>query len=195
MIHQIWFVMIVTGMACGALQGKGSELMNAAVGGCAKAITVSMELCAGYMYFCGLMKIAAAFNAGQGMSRVFAPVLQKLMPGIRASKTREAAAMNLAMNMLGMGNAATPVGLEAMRGMETERKQRPGVKHDMEMLLILNATGLQLIPTTVLTLRAAAGSAKAEAVLLPTLACTALSTVTGVAGGWICRKIEEGKHG
>lgn len=98
------------------------------------------------------------------------------------------------MNMLGLGNAATPQGMEAMRLMEEERKKAPCVEHDMYMLLILNATSIQLIPTTVLALRAAAGSADAGAIVLPSLVCTAVSTAVGAVLGLICRRRREARR-
>ena len=102
--------------------------------------------------------------------------------------------MNLSMNMLGLGNAATPQGMEAMRLMEEERKKAPCVEHDMYMLLILNATSIQLSPTTVLALRAAAGSADAGAIVLPSLVCTAVSTAVGAVLGLICRRRREARR-
>ena len=91
--------------------------------------------------------------------------------------------------LLGLGNAATPSGMEAVRRMEEEQEQNPQVRHALYMLLILNATGLQLFPTTVLTLRVAAGSAQPNAILLPTLACTALSTLAGAGLGLLCYRL------
>ena len=112
----------------------------------------------------------------------------------RGKEARQAVCMNLSMNMLGLGNAATPQGMEAMRLMEEERKKAPCVEHDMYMLLILNATSIQLIPTTVLALRAAAGSADAGAIVLPSLVCTAVSTAVGAVLGLICRRRREARR-
>ena len=130
----------------------------------------------------------------KGLTRVLSPLMGKLMPNIRNEEAKGAVTLNLAMNILGMGNAATPAGLEAMKRMEAERSLCPAVRHDMEMLLILNATSLQLLPTTVLTLRMAAGSSEPNAVLIPTILCTAFSAITGVACGLLCRCRKERRH-
>ena len=187
MIHLIWFMMVAGSMLYSCLNGSGGAVLQTALAGCEKALSLRLELSGGYLLFCGLMEIARALRVEQGLTYLFSPVLKKLMPNVKTPETGGAVALNLAMNVLGMGNAATPAGLEAMRHMEAERKLRPDVRHDMEMLLILNATSLQLLPTTVLTLRTAAGSADANAVLLPTIACTACSTLTGVVCGLLCR--------
>ena len=191
MIHLIWFTMVGSSILYGLVQGRGEQLLEAALNGCGKALSVTLELCAGYLFFCGMMEIAKTLKTEQGMQKLLSPVLGKLMPHLQKQETRGAAALNLSMNVLGMGNAATPAGLRAMRLMGQERKGNPLVMHDMEMMLILNATSLQLLPTTVLALRMAAGSANANAVLMPTIACTAFSTITGVVCGLLCRRWKE----
>lgn len=166
-------------------------MLPAALNGTGRAVAVTLQLCSGYLLFCGLMEIARALQAEKGIRRLLGPIMKRLMPDVRKEETRNAVAMNLSMNILGLGNAATPMGLEAMRRMEEEQLVDPSVRHDMNMLLILNATSLQLLPTTVLTLRTAAGSADANAILLPTIVCTAFSTLVGAALGVICRRWEE----
>lgn len=194
MLHQMWFIMMWVSIAWAMVCGNGTGVLEAALGGCAKAVAVTLELCAGYMFFCGMMEITRAVGAERGIQKLLLPLFGKWMPHLQNADTRGAVALNLSMNMLGMGNAATPAGLQAMRCMAKERELRHEVKHDMEMMLILNATSLQLLPTTVLALRISAGSSSVNAVLIPTIICTAVSTVTGVACGLVCRKWEEKKH-
>ncbi len=177
-----------------AFCGRGPEMLAAALGATADAITLTLTLGAGYLLFCGWMKILQALGAPGALERLVYPALRVLMPGVRGKEARQAVCMNLSMNMLGLGNAATPQGMEAMRLMEEERKTAPCVEHDMYMLLILNATSIQLIPTTVLALRAAAGSADAGAIVLPSLVCTAVSTAVGAVLGLICRRRREARR-
>lgn len=191
MLQWIWLAMM-TGAILYAWTG-GGEILSLALEGIGQAIDLTIELGAGYMLFCGLMEIARALKVEQGIERMIRPVLRRLMPG--AGGAREAVALNLSMNVLGLGNAATPMGMEAMRQMEQERALRPEVRHDMYMLLILNATSLQLLPTTVLALRAAAGAADIHAVVVPTVICTAVSTLTGALLGSVCRRLEETRRG
>ncbi len=195
MLQWVWFAMVAGSVLYSCLTGNAGKTVEAALDGCQKAIALTLQLGAGYLLFCGLMEIARAAKADKGLERLLKPVLKHLMPRTKTDEARSAAALNLSMNILGLGNAATPMGLEAMRRMEAEEGVCSGVKHDMYMLLILNATSLQLLPTTVLTLRAAAGSADVNAVLMPTLLCTAFSTLVGTALGLICRRWEERRHG
>ena len=195
MLQMIWCAMAKGSLGYALLAGKGTVMLEAALAGCERAISLTLQLGAGYVLFCGLMEMVKAAGVQQGLKKLLRPVLHLLTPAISKEETKEAVVMSLAMNVLGLGNAATPAGVQAMRLMEDERLLRSSVRHDMEMFLILNATGLQLLPTTVLTLRAAAGSARVNAVLVPVLICTGVSTITGVGLGLLMRWREGRKHG
>ena len=193
-LQWMWLGMTGGSLVYAALCGRGQEMLAAALEATADAISLTLTLGAGYLLFCGWMGILRALGAPGALERLLRPALRLLMPGVRGKAARQAVCMNLSMNMLGLGNAATPQGMEAMRLMEEERKKTPGVAHDMYMLLILNATSIQLIPTTVLALRAAAGSADAGAVVLPSLLCTAVSTAVGALLGLLCRHRKEARR-
>lgn len=187
MIHQIWFTTMALSMLYGCIAGTAGQLLQAALDGAEKAVALTLRLAPAYLFFCGMMNIARSVQAEKLLARLFDPVLKRLTPHLRRSESRGAAAMNLALNMLGMGGAATPAGIEAMRLMEMERRECPAVRHDMEMFLILNAAGFQLVPATVLAMRASAGSAQINAVVMPALACTAAAAAVSIALGLICR--------
>lgn len=175
------------------LTGNAESVLASALKGTGDAISLTVRLGAGYLFFCGMVGIMKAANIPKALNRLIRPLLRLLMPSVQDPVTQETIAMNLSMNTFGLGNAATPSGMEAMRLMERERALRPKVREDMYMLLVLNATSIQLLPTTMLTMRVAAGSAAPNAILLPSLMCTALSTVVGVALALLCRAWGE-KH-
>jgi len=187
-VQLIWFVMMAGSVLCAAATGRMEQIFPAMLEGCENAIALTLRLGAGYLLFCGLLEIARASGVCKGLEKRLRPVLKYLMPSVREEGTREAIAMNLSMNMLGMGNAATPLGMEAVRRLDAEAELHPEARHDLWMLLVLNATSIQLLPTTVLTLRAAAGSADVNAVLLPSLLCTAVSTLAGAGLAAACRR-------
>lgn len=185
----MWFIMTAGAILYAVFTGKMAGMMEAALKGCENAISLTLQLGAGYLLFCGLMEIVKEAGISGWMERRLRPLLRRLMPSVRSEETREAIALNLSMNALGLGNAATPQGIRAVRLISEEEKHAPAVRHDLYMLLILNATGLQLLPTTVLTLRIAAGSANAQVVVAPVLLCTAVSTLVGVLTAlWIRRR-------
>ena len=191
---------LIAGMALLAVVfGAGSgrmEAVNAAAledGG--KAVSLVIALTGSLCFWSGLMEVAKQAGITRWIARLLGPVTQRLFPAAAEDPdTLGVISLNMTANLLGLGNAATPQGMEAMRLMEEERKKAPCVEHDMYMLLILNATSIQLIPTTVLALRAAAGSVDAGAIVLPSLVCTAVSTAVGAVLGLICRRRREARR-
>lgn len=186
----LWFCMVAASLAYSCFQGSSSQMLAAAIGGSMESISIIVNLCAGYLLFCGLLEILAALGAVRKLERPLRPLMKRLMPAVRAPQAWSAILTNLSANLLGLGNAATPTGIDAMRRMEAESESRAGIRHDMNMLLILNATGVQLVPTTVLTLRVAAGAAQPNSVIIPGLICTLASTALGIALGLMCRRLK-----
>ncbi len=186
--------MMAASILYACMTGGAAQMLPAAMKGAGEAIALTISLGAGYLLFCGLIQIMKALEVPQKLNRLLKPLLRLLMPSVKREETKQAVTMNLSANLLGLGNAATPMGMNAMRLMEQERMETPAVQHAMYMLLIVNATSIQLIPTTVLTLRIAAGSAAPNAILLPSLLCTAASTAVGVSLGLICRGWMEKRH-
>ena len=179
MLQWLWggmmSISVLYALACGTV----GKMLNAALSGTAEAISLTLRLGAGYLLFCGWISLLKALRLPALMTRLLSPLLQRLMPSCREKAVGEAVTLNL----LGIGNAATPMGIEAVRLMD-ERS----AASDISMLLILNATSLQILPTTVLTLRTAAGSCSPGRIILPGLLCSALSTLVGVLAGLGCRR-------
>ena len=195
MMNSVWAAMCCAGLVWGLASGRAAALGQAALASGMEAVSLSIRLAGGFALWCGALQVLEEAGAAGAFARALAPLLKRLFPALgEDSPARAAIAENFAANMLGLGNAATPQGMEAMRLMEEERKTAPRVEHDMYMLLILNATSIQLIPTTVLALRAAAGSADAGAIVLPSLVCTAVSTAVGAVLGLICRRRREARR-
>lgn len=185
----LWFVLVAVSLLWGVLTNQASNTLPALLEGTGRAVSLSLQLAAGYLFFCGIMNIVNNLKIRDFVERSLSPILRRVMGPIRDPETAKAVSMNLTANLLGLGNAATPYGIEA-----AGRLYQQGNTHALYMLLILNATSIQLLPTTVLTLRIAAASAMPNAILLPTLAATTASTLTGAGLGMLCRKILEAHH-
>lgn len=192
-LQWLWFGMIAASLLWGTLTGQGNAVLPAALEGTRNAITISLQLLSGYLFFCGLIAIVNKLEIQQKFCHLARPVIDRLLGGRQDGKAAQAVCMNLSANLLGLGNAATPYGIEAARLLEASACKGSN-RHGLYMLLIINATSIQLLPTTVLTLRIAAGSTNPNAILLPSLLSTAASTATGMMLGFICRKISEAKH-
>ena len=120
-LQWLWLGMTGGSLLYAAMCGRGQDMLAAALGGTADAISLTVTLGAGYLLFCGWMKILQALGAPGALERLLRPALRALMPDVQGKAARQAVCMNLSMNMLGLGNAATPQGMEAMRLMEEER--------------------------------------------------------------------------
>lgn len=187
LLQILWFLMVAASIVFTCISGNAEVILPAALKGAANSIELIISLGAGYLFFCGIIEILKALNVPDKLNQWLKPLLHFLMPSIQKEETLKAVTMNMSANLLGLGNAATPMGMEAMRRMEEERLGDSGVQHAMFMLLIINATSIQLIPTTILTLRIAANSGNVNAVIVPSLLCTAASTIVGVVLALICR--------
>lgn len=189
LLQYLWTGMILSALIWGVLTGNGNLLLPAGLEAAGRAIALSLEMAGGYLFFCGLMNIVKKLQIHQSVSHFLQPVLFCMM-GTLPQETAGAVAMNLSANLLGLGNAATPYGIKAAEMLDAH-----GSRHALYLLLIINATSIQLLPTTVLTLRSAAGSANVSGILLPSLAATCASTLTGVGLGLLCRRFsKESRH-
>ena len=171
-------LLLIAGIAVSLVFGKADGVLSALQSGAASAVENILRLSGAYLLWMGLLNIAEKAGLIGALSHLLSPVLNLLFPN--AKEAREAISMNLAANMLGMGNAATPYGLSAMR-LLNESNPDPGVAtNEMCVLLVVNASCLELFPATLVGIRSGFGSAAPSAVVLPTLLSSLCSTVVAV---------------
>ena len=162
----IWTGMAVLSILCGLATGRGDLVAAAAVEGAQAAVELCVSIAGMLCLWTGVMEIMRRSGLAEGLSRLLRPVLSALFPQVSA-------------NLLGLGNAATPLGIEAVRRME---RKSPGTASDaMCMLVVCNTASIQLIPTTVASVRAAAGSSSPFDILPAVWLASALSVGVGIA--------------
>lgn len=188
-MSSIFICVLVICSAFALATGQGEALGAAVLGAGEAAITLGLALAGAYMLWCGLLKIMERSGVTERLARRMArPVSWLLGREGRDERVLKAVCVNFTANLMGMGNAATPAGLEAMRLMaEHAREGQP--TDGMCMFLLINASSLQLIPTTVISLRAACGAADPSRIVLPALIGSAASTLCAVLLGKLCRKV------
>lgn len=149
------------------------------------ALELCLSLCAVYAVWLGILEILEQSGLSAKLTKLISPLIKKLFPHANLEVQKDIA-INLSANMLGLGNAATPYGIKAMRGLD----DGSGIANtSMIMLMIINACSIQFIPTTTIGLRAAAGSSSPADIILPTLIATITACLTGIGLGLICNKI------
>lgn len=176
MMNGIWAILVIGGSVSVLWMGGAGDMTQAAM----DAVSLCIRMAGGFALFTGLLEIVRESGAMQGLQRLLARPMACLFPGVDPQgEAAQAMSVNIAANMLGLGNAATPMGIRAMEALGRERRGEAATDA-MCMFMVLNASSVQLFPTSVVALRSAAGSADPTSIVLPTLLATAASTVTGI---------------
>lgn len=189
MINYIWFIMIFLGALIGIATGNGEGISKAIVGSADSTVQLIIGLVGLMCFWCGVMKVAEKSGFTQKLSNLLRPVLRLLFKdAAKDEKALGAIVMNITANMLGLGNAATPFGIKAMQEMDRLNKDKEKASNDMALFLVLNAACIQLVPTTIISIRAATGSANPGAIILPAIAASTIAAVVGVTSCKIFQK-------
>ena len=165
-MNYIWCGMIVISIIVAIFNGTVDATMNAAFEGAASAVFTLLSFAGVMCFWTGVMKIAEKTGLSGKVEKLLRPVINFLFPRA-GSEAKKYIAMNMSANLLGMGNAATPMGIKAMECLDRENKNPLYASDDMCMLVVLNTTSIQLIPTTIIALRVAAASADPFSIILP----------------------------
>jgi spore maturation protein A len=180
MLHYIWGGMMLIAIITGAFTGKLEEVASAAMSGAGEAVTMTISLLGVMCLWTGLMKIASQSGLTSIFSKLLHPLTKFLFPGLpKNSPAMEAIVMNMTANLFGMSNAATPLGLNAMKELSKLNHGR-AASHAMCMFIVINTASLELVPTTVLALRQAAGSTGSFEIITPVWIASICSIVVGV---------------
>ena len=190
MLNYIWLSMIILAVVIGGINGKIQDVTKAAVDSAGAAVTMAIGLIGMMALWLGIMKIAEDSGLMSLVAKVIAPVMKKLFPDVPDGHPALASmTMNIAANMLGLSNAATPMGLRAMEDLE-KLNSRPGIATNaMCTFLTVNTAGLQLIPATMISIMASAGSKEPTAVIGTTLAATFAALVLGITTVKVLEKL------
>lgn len=168
MLNKMWFGMVVAAFLCAVMTGHIEELSSAAATGADKSIQLLLSMAGVMCLWSGMMKIAEQSGLTRGMAQVLSPLLCRLMPDYaKESRAMQAVCANVTANIFGLGNAATPLGILAMKEMQKENRSLRTPNRSMTMFVVLNTASVQLMPTTIAALRQAAGSETPYAILVP----------------------------
>jgi spore maturation protein A len=181
MINIIWFLILSLGIIIGIITGKGEILSKAVVSSTASSVELVMGLVGMMCLWCGIMKIAEKSGLTHKLAMVLRPILKLIFKD--AGKDKKAMAsitMNLTANMMGLSNAATPFGIKAMEEMQKNNRDKDTASNDMALFLVLNAACIQLLPTTVISIRAAYGSQNPAIIILPAIIATGTAAALGI---------------
>lgn len=197
LLNYIWigFLVVAFLMAAGTTLFTGdtaiwSGIMNASFSQAAFAFEISLGLTGVLSLWMGIMKIGERAGVTTAMARLVSPFFSRLFPGIpKDHPAMGAIFMNLSANMLGLDNAATPMGLRAMQEMQTLNQKKDTATDAMIMFLVLNSSGLCLIPVSIMMYRAQGGASNPTDIFIPILLATAIATLVGLTALCVRQKI------
>ena len=186
----------VLGAVTGASEGGFAALTDAVLDSAAAAVTLTVSLLGMLCLWSGVLRVLEEAGVTAGLARLLRPLLARLFPtAARTGRGLEAIAANISANLLGMGNAATPFALSAMEEMQRDNEDKTSASDDMVTFTVMNCVSLTVLPTTLITLRRAAGSASPTAFLPAVWAASLLSAVIGVLLARLFRSAFRGKRG
>jgi spore maturation protein A len=190
MLNYIWLALVIVAVVLGGINGKIENVTKAAIDSAGNSVSIAIGLIGVMALWLGIMKIADDSGLMALVARLIAPIMRRLFPEIPPDHPAMGSMlMNIAANMLGLSNAATPLGLKAMEDLEKLNKS-PGVAtNSMCTFLTINTAGLQLIPASMVSLMASAGSKDPTAIIGTTLAATLLAAVLGVTAAKLLEKL------
>ncbi|MDD6160738.1 MAG: nucleoside recognition domain-containing protein [Oscillospiraceae bacterium] len=184
----IWTVMVGAAILCGLATGRGEAVAAAALEGAAAGVELCLSMTGILCLWMGVMEVMRRSGLAEALSRMLRPLLRRLYPDFSDdAPVMDAVSANLSANLLGLGNAATPLGLEASRLMA---RRSPGVASDSLCLLVVcNTASIQLIPTTVASLRSAAGCATPFDILPATWLASVISITVGLTAAKVFSRL------
>lgn len=182
--------MIVTS-TCLIVFNTPNQVIESMTNSSINAINLLVKLLGIYAIWLGILEIVEQSGLSTKLAKLLSPVVKWLFGNIHPS-AKKYITMNLSTNMLGLGNACTPMGINAMKALDAQNKSQTA-SHQMIMLMIINATSIQLLPTTVIGLRAGFGSMDAANIILPSIIATLVSTCVGILGVKLMIKLTKRK--
>lgn len=180
-MNYIWYFLIVISIIFGAINSRLNDVANAIFSGTELAVKIVLTLLGIMTFWLGIMKIAEKSGIVEFLSKLLNPVARKIFPELpKDSPIIGDVAMNFSANALGLANAATPIGIKAIEGMQKLNKDKESASDPMCTLLAMNTAGFQLIPATVIAILAANGCKNPTEIIIPTLIVTSSAFISAI---------------
>lgn len=179
MLNYIWPLIIIVSFLYAVVSGNIENVNNSIFVSLKDVINLCITLVGTMSLWCGLMEIVKNTSIMAKIIKMLKPVLNWLFPDA-SENAMEDISMNTISNILGIGNAATPAGIRAMKELEKTNKDKTKLSNSMMMLIVLNTTSIQIIPTTVIAIRSSLNSNNPSDIILPIWVSTIIGTTVGI---------------
>lgn len=181
MLNIVWPIFIVISFTFAIFSGNLDALNTSIFESTQEAITLCITLLGTMCLWNGIMKIASETTLMKKLTHLFTPIIHFLFPELKEdTETKNAISMNIVANILGLGNAATPLGIKAMKAMQEKNENKEVLTNSMATLIVLNTASIQIIPTTVIAIRSSLGSSNPTSIIFPVWVATICAAVAGI---------------
>lgn len=191
MLGKIFGIMTFIALVFGIITGRIEQVGGAAMSGAGKAVTLVISLAGAMCFWSGIMRVLDKTGVTAKITKAINPLLRLLFPRLARENRTEVLgdiSANISANLLGLGNAATPAGLKAMQKLKDINPAPGKASREMITFVLINCAAIQILPTTLISLRAAAGSVNPSAIIVPVWICSVAGFVLTVI---ICRFIRK----
>ena len=189
MLNKIWPAFLIISFIYAILNGNIEEFNNSIFTSCAQTVDLILKLFGTMCLWNGLMKIVQETSLMKKLTKFISPLMKILFPKMKKEdKEYKEITINIIANLLGIGNAATPLGLKAMQTMQEKNPQKDKITDSMAMFIVLNTASIQLIPSTVIAVRASLGSVNPSQIIVPVWIATIAADVAGIVASKILMK-------
>lgn len=189
MLNKIWPFFIIISFIYAIYSGNIFNVSNAVFSSAEQTVTLCLSLLGTICLWNGIMKIAVKTSLIEKLTKFLKPFISFIFPEMRNdTKISKEISMNMVANILGLGNASTPLGLKAMESMQKQNKDKNKLSNSMAMFILVNTASLQIIPTTVISIRSSLGSEDPTKIILAVWIATISAFSTAIIAGKILVK-------
>lgn len=189
MLNIIWPIFIIISYIYAIFSGNVEKINNSVFDSAKNAVELTITFFGTVCLWNGIMQIAKETTLMEKITKILQPIMKFLFPEVKKDSTaNQEMSMNIVSNILGLGNAATPLGLKAMKTLQKENNKKDTLSNTMMMFIILNTASLQIIPTTVIAIRSSLGAKEPTEVIVPVWIATVSAAIAGVIAAKILIK-------
>ena len=190
MFNIVWPIFIIISFSFAIFSGNLENLNASIFQSTTDAINLSINLLGTMCLWSGIMKIAENSSVIEKLTKILKPIINFLFPEMKNNKkVQKEISMNMIANIMGLGNAATPLGLKAMKTMQEENTKKDTLTNSMAMFIVLNTASIQIIPTTVIAIRNSLGSTNPTSIVFPVWIATICAAIAGITATKIFIKL------
>lgn len=190
MLNIVWPIFIIISFSYAIFFGNLNSLNAEIFSSLENAIKLSINLLGTICLWNGIMQIASKTSVIDKLTSFLKPIIRYLFPDLKKRpKIQKEISMNMIANILGLGNAATPLGLKAMKSMQEENEDKDVLSDSMAMFIVINTASIQIIPTTVIAIRNSLGSENPTSIVFPVWIATICAAISGVVAVKILIKV------